>query len=180
MAREVIIKKALPDEMGVLQKICNETYSIYFFNYWENEGLNLYLEDQFGNVHLKADLSNKVIDYYFICLDEVPIGFLKINGEVSFESYNKTDNCELEKMYLYPKYIGTGIGTRALNLLIEKISKEKRTNLIVEVLDTNLNGISFYEKLGFKFHSKTVVKAPHFKQELNGLNRMVLKLSDLA
>ena len=56
-------------------------------------------------------------------------------------------------------------------MIIDKLRKQKKTILFLDVLDTNESAVSFYEKLGFKFHSKTKVGDEHFKEELNGLNR---------
>ncbi len=46
------------------------------------------------------------------------------------------------------------------------------------VIDTNRNAIAFYEKLGFVYHSKTRLEEPFFKEELKGMDRMVLNLNN--
>ena len=164
-------------DISELQKICKETYTTYFSDYWEKNGLELYLENQFGTSNLKADLDNKAIGYYFINLNSEAIGFLKINFEAAIEEFGMEGACELEKMYIYPKHKGKGIGKIALNLIIDNIRNQKKKLLFLDVLDTNEGGIIFYKKLGFKFHSKTHVKAQHFIPELSGLIRMSLELN---
>ena len=44
------------------------------------------------------------------------------------------------------------------------------------VIDTNLPAMAFYQKLGFRYHSKTTLDASLFKEELKGMNRMYLDL----
>ena len=177
MINEVEIIKASLLDLSGLQEICKETYSTYFSDYWESNGLELYLENQFGNNRLKTDLRSASIEYYFISINKKHIGFLKINLDASFDALRTENTCELEKMYLYPRFKGMGIGKLALNMVISKISVHMNTTLFLDVLETNESSILFYENLGFKFHCKTQVKAPYFKSELNGLNRMVLYIS---
>tara|TARA_B100000809_G_C14980294_1_gene474259 strand:+ start:259 stop:417 length:159 start_codon:yes stop_codon:yes gene_type:complete len=47
----------------------------------------------------------------------------------------------------------------------------------LSVIDTNKTAIAFYEKLGFKFHSKTILDVPYFKKELKGMHRMIKYLN---
>lgn len=179
MTNQVKLKKVDLTEITLLQKICKEVYSIYFSDYWEKNGLELYLENQFGTERLRSDLANKAIGFYFILFEKEAIGFLKINFApitIGMEGFEMEDICELEKMYIFPEYKRNGIGKWALHTLIDKIRKRRKTILFLCVINTNNNAISFYEKLGFKYHNKTRVEAEHFKEELNGLDRMVLEL----
>jgi ribosomal protein S18 acetylase RimI-like enzyme len=62
-------------------------------------------------------------------------------------------------------------------MAIQKSQTLGKQILFLCVIDTNLNAIAFYEKLGFKFHSKTRLEDSYFKEELKGMNRMYLKLT---
>ena len=170
------LKKASLIDIDELQKICKETYPIYFGNYWEGNGLEMYLEDQFGTDCLKADLNSDLIKYYLIYFEETPIGFLKINLASPLDGFEKEKTCELEKMYILPNWKGKGIGKAALQEAINRIGKFKKAMMFVGVVDSNIGAISFYEKFGFKYHDKIRVDIPFFKEELRGLNRMVLEL----
>ena len=83
---------------------------------------------------------------------------------------------ELEKIYVFPKFKGLGIGKLAIKDLIKIAMQQGEKNLFLSVLDTNNNAIAFYEKLGFTFHSKTILDVPYFKAELKGMNRLILTL----
>lgn len=169
------LKKVAIDDISELQRISFEAYTKHFSGHWNENGLELYLEKEFGNRRLEMDLSNPMIAYYLIQSDKKTVGFLKINYESSPELSIK-DNCELEKMYILPEYTKLGIGKAALRSAIEKIQKHRKQHLFLCVIDTNINAIAFYEKLGFKFHSKTRLEDPYFKPELKGMNRMYLEL----
>ena len=64
--KEVTLAKAKPEELNELQRLCMDTYSKYFASYWNDNGLNWYLNEQFGDTRLKLDLCDKNIEYYFI------------------------------------------------------------------------------------------------------------------
>ncbi|NND34294.1 MAG: GNAT family N-acetyltransferase [Saprospiraceae bacterium] len=170
------ITRAELKRLQTLQEICIETYTTFFGEYWVGNGLQMYLQDQFGTEKLTSDLNGNIIEYYFIERGEQVVGYLKINNEVSLNGFENKSCCELEKMYMYPDEQGGGIGSSAMHLLIEMLRKKHKDILFLEVLDTNDTAMHFYEKAGFVFHDKTKVKAPNFKPDLSGLHRMVMLL----
>jgi ribosomal protein S18 acetylase RimI-like enzyme len=168
--------KASLENISELRRICIDGYSTYFHDYWNENGLEWYLDKQFSYEKLKYDLNDESIDYYFIKVIDKPVGFIKINHNsilnVPFER-----SSEMEKMYILPKYKGKGIGKKALNEVIKIIQKRRRKILFLDVLDTNTSAIDFYKKNGFNFHSNKRLDLPYFKDELRGINLMFLELN---
>lgn len=169
------LKKVSINDKFALQEICKKSYTEVFANHWTGNGLELYLKEQFGDNRLNMELENDDYEYFFIKKNHQNIGFLKVNYKTSVE-LSALDNCELEKIYILPKYSGMGIGKMAMNKMIEIIKQKGKMIFFLCVIDTNKNAIAFYEKLGFKFHSKTRLNALNFREELRGMNRMSLKL----
>lgn len=172
----VQIKKAYLPDIHNLQKHCRSIYTIYFGNYRVNNGLEKYLQEQFGIKKLESDLINPAIDYHFILFKEKTMGFIKVNNKVAFENFDESITAELEKMYILPAYKGKGIGKIALDNVIKIIKKKGKQLLFLGVLNTNKDAIEFYEKIGFKFHSMTYLKYDLFKEELKELNYMYLEI----
>jgi len=170
------LKKALINDLLELQDICKKAYSLHFADHWTNNGLALHLEYQYGTKRLTADLANNKIEYYFIQENGENIGFLKVKLQSSDE-FSNLDNCELEKIYILPKYSGKGIGKEAMKKIIHTVREKGKSIFFLCVIDTNENAIAFYKKLGFAFHSTTRIDAPHFREELRGMNRMAIRLS---
>ncbi len=177
MTKMEILRKASVHEFAILQKMCNDTYITYFEDHWEAEGLTLYLEEQFGTERLTADLESDFVDYYFICFQENPVGYLKINYDTKLKGFENKTVCELEKMYLLPEFKRKGIGQLALQTIKERLRQKGFGIFFLCVLDTNDHSILFYEKIGFSFHSKIRLKYIHFKEALKGLNRMYVELN---
>ncbi len=178
MTDSVTLVKVGLNELSPLQVICKITYIRYFQDHWRANGLDQYLEEQFGAMPLQVDLSSDTIDYFFITFNEQRVGYLKINYHAEFDSSNHQTGCELEKMYLLPQNKSQGIGERALNALVRLLEPTPHNILFLHVLDTNKKAIRFYEKLGFIFYSKMRLDYIHFKEDLKGLNKMYIPLKD--
>jgi len=164
------------NDISVLQKVCATTYSQIFADHWTENGLELYLEQEFGTERLKFELNDANYNYFFIQKNSENIGFIKVNYK-SCSKLSEVDNCELDKIYILPKYSGMGIGKIAMTEVINRIRRKGKRLVFLCVIDSNKNAIAFYEKLGFKFHSKTRLEIPYFKEELKGMERMWLKLN---
>lgn len=169
------LRKAALDDVKILHKLCIDAYSFYFKSHWIKNGFDLYMEKEFGLDRLKSDLQNNSLAYYLIVFENVSIGFIKVNFNLSSE-FTTEPSTELEKMYILPLYKGKGIGKLALKELIRIIQSKGKKMLFLCVLDTNLNAIAFYKKTGFKFHSKTSLDVPFFRDELRGMDRMSLEI----
>ncbi len=175
----MLLKKALLENISELKQICIDGYSIYFGDHWNEDGLEWYLNKQFGDEKLKFDLKDKNIDYYLIHAKSNLVGFIKVNND-SISNLSFEEAAELEKMYVLPKYKGLGIGKKALNEIVKITQERGKKILFLDVLDTNKKAIAFYKNLGFKFHINTRLQLPYFKDELRGLNRMFIELKQKA
>jgi len=114
------LKKALLHDLPALQEICKKAYTLHFADHWIDNGLELHLEYQYGTKRLKLELEDKEIAYFFIRQNGTNIGFIKMNYRASTK-LSLLDNCELEKIYILPKYSGRGIGKMALSTIINSV-----------------------------------------------------------
>ncbi|MFB6456792.1 GNAT family N-acetyltransferase [Chitinophaga sp. Hz27] len=170
------LRKARPQDLHALQQICHQAYTANFHAHWTANGLELYLEKEFSETRLIGDLQNKWIDYFFIVHDSNIAGFMKVNRWSNLPGQPPEAGCELEKIYVLPQFKGYGLGSFALAHLIADTRESGKQILFLCVIDTNESAIAVYEKSGFKFHSKTKLEAPFFREELRGMNRMFLNL----
>ncbi|AIZ40949.1 GNAT family N-acetyltransferase [Cellulophaga baltica] len=170
------LKKASATEYMDLKKICTDAYALNFHDHWNEGGLGWYLEQEFSVERIMADLADDTTEYFFIEHKLKQVGFLKIKTTSSTD-LPFDHSVVLEKIYLLPECKGLGIGKWALGTLIEKLEARGTKKLFLAVIDTNLNAIAFYEKLGFSYHSKTRLEFPYFKEELKGMHRMVKELN---
>ena len=172
----MVLKKASLSDVPALKTICTDAYAKNFHHHWNENGLEWYLEKEFGEERLIADLANRNLAYFFIVYNEKPAGFVKIRVNAEFNG-KQNEAAELEKIYVLPEFKGMGLGKSALSEIIKILKKKGKKILFLCVIDTNADAIAFYTKLGFTFHSTTRLDLPYFKEELKEMHRMALEIS---
>lgn len=105
--------------------ICVEEYG---FDNWKNELSNV-----------DKDLYEKII---IAVHDDTVIGSI---------AYKNAGNnvAEIKRVYVHPKYRGSGIAKGLLNLIIESIEENIYETIVLETLNQFNRAISFYEKNNF-------------------------------
>ena len=159
-----------------LQSICISAYSENFGDHWDENGLELYLESEFSREKLTTNLKDEFLEYYFINLNDDCIGFIQVNYQANLPEQITPEAAELKKIYMLPNYKGGGTGTSVFKQFIKIVRSKEKKVLFLYVIDQNSAAIRFYEKTGFKYHSKTVLDVPFFKEELRGMNCMYMNL----
>jgi ribosomal protein S18 acetylase RimI-like enzyme len=164
-------------DLTMLHTACCEAYIQNFYDHWEEGGLENYVNKVFGIELLRNELADERIQYYVAFIDNEPVAFMKLNLFSNLPGLDIKKGLELDKIYILPKFKGMKIGKKLLGIAFDIAKDFKREILWLAVIDTNLEGISFYEKSGFKFHSKTILEYPKFKEELKGMWRMYIEVT---
>ena len=79
MTPYISIQQMKSPDLATLHKICCEAYSQNFYHHWDEGGLDNYVNKVFGIDTLKAELSDKHIQYYVAFINQEPVAFMKIN-----------------------------------------------------------------------------------------------------
>ena len=164
-----VLKRASKKDIPLLQDICRTAYSQHFGDHWQEGGLDIYLEEQFGTNRLEKELVGDESQFYFIQYEGKTVGFCKIRFNAHFEKEPNLPACELEKIYLLKEWVGMKIGQKALFELLE-IAKSYNSEIIfLCVVDSNAKAIPFYESQGFVIYKRTRLEIPLFKDHLRGM-----------
>ena len=177
MAGDIEIIRMKVSDLRMLHIICCEAYSQNFHHHWEEGGLENYLHKVFGIDILEKELADEKFQYYVAFKNKEPVAFMKLNLFSNIPGLDINKGTELDKIYVLPMFKGMKIGKQLLELAFNIARNTKKEMLWLAVIDTNLEAISFYQKAGFKFHSKTVVGYPKFKKELEGMWRMYFEVN---
>ena len=176
MIPDIDVQQMKLSDLEILHGFCCDVYSLNFYNHWNDDGLEQYINKVFGVDTLKRELSDKNIQYYMAFINLEPAGFMKINLFSNLPGLDSQACIELDKIYILPQFKGKKIGKRLLDVAFDIAMNHKKEIFWLSVIDTNEEAISFYEKAGFKFHSKTRLDYPKFKDELKGMWRMYFEL----
>ena len=176
MIPDIDVQQMKLSDLEILHGFCCDVYSQNFYNHWDDDGLEQYINKVFGVDTLKRELSDKNIQYYMAFINHEPAGFMKINLFSNLPGLDSQACIELDKIYILPQFKGKKIGKRLLDVAFDAAKYHKKEIFWLSVIDTNEEAISFYEKAGFKFHSKTRLDYPKFKDDLKGMWRMYFEL----
>ena len=177
MTPDIDIEQMKLSDLATLHKICSEAYSQNFYNHWNEGGLDEYIDKVFGINMLKTELADKKIQYFVAFINDEPVAFMKLNLFSNLPELDKEKGLELDKIYILPEFKGKKIGKRLLDIAFDIAKNNGKEIFWLSVIDTNFEAVSFYQKLGFQFHSKTQLSYPKFKEELRGMWRMYFELS---
>ena len=92
---------------------------------------------------------------WLIRLDDKPVGYAALTLGYSFEY--KGREAFVEEIFVLEEFRGRGIGTRALEFVIEKAKEIGINALHLEVEKHNEAGISLYRKFKFEDHNRILM-----------------------
>jgi ribosomal protein S18 acetylase RimI-like enzyme len=155
---DIFIKNVGINDILILQNIGRQTFSETFTESNTAENMQKYLEEGFAIQKLTLELQNENSQFYFAQLEDVVLGYLKINFGASQTELKDNKAVEIERIYVLQAFQGKKIG----QLLYEKamqIAKEVKAEYIwLGVWEENIKAIHFYNKNGFVPFDKHIFK----------------------
>lgn len=155
---DIFIKNVGINDILILQNIGRQTFSETFTESNTAENMQKYLEEGFAIQKLTLELQNENSQFYFAQLEDVVLGYLKINFGASQTELKDNKAVEIERIYVLQAFQGKKIG----QLLYEKamqIAKEVKAEYIwLGVWEENNKAIHFYTKNGFVPFDKHIFK----------------------
>ena len=141
-----------------LQEIGRQTFSETFSAGNTEENMQNYLENGFSVEKLSKELNDPNSEFYFATLENVVIGYLKLNFGASQTDLKDESALEIERIYVLKDFHGKSVGQVLYNQSID-IAKQKNANYVwLGVWEENPRAISFYKKNGFLEFDKHIFK----------------------
>lgn len=145
----IIIRPLNLSDVNSLQHISKETFIETFADINTEENMRKYLEESFSIVQLSQELSNSLSPFYFAELNDVVIGYLKLNtGEAQKENAHE-NALEIERIYVLQAYHGKKVGQLLYNKAIEVAQQMEVDHIWLGVWEKNFKAMGFYKKNGF-------------------------------
>lgn len=158
------IRTVTTNDIDQLQKIGRQTFQETFSESNSEENMKSYLEEGFSKEKLIGELNDENSEFYFATLDDVVIGYLKINFGESQTELKDSKALEIERIYVSKEFYGKSVGQLLYDKAIQ-IAKQKNVAYIwLGVWEENLRAISFYKKNGFIEFDKHIFKLGNDEQ----------------
>ncbi|MFN0216974.1 MAG: GNAT family N-acetyltransferase [Saprospiraceae bacterium] len=141
-------KKLSLQDLRLTQKLGRETYEPLYHHKWKPGGLDWYMEKCFGAEILKAELCDPNIEYW-LPEDELgqSVGILKLVLQKPVPDFPVENALYLEKIYLFPNFIGKGAGQIIIEFARQRALQLQREAVWLTVMKSG--PVAAYERAGF-------------------------------
>jgi len=143
------IKRCSFLDSQILQEVGYQTFNETFKDSNSVENMNVYLEKAFNIEQVEIELTNTSSQFYFISIDEIVAGYLKVNINDAQSEEMGDESLEIERIYVKKEFQKHGLGKNLLNKAIEIASELNKNKIWLGVWEKNENAIAFYKKMGF-------------------------------
>lgn len=147
-----IIPVAADNEKDVitLQKIATKSFTAMFGPYHNSQAVKAYTDEAYALPVLIDELSDPDSRTYFLQLDGVPIGYLKLNWRLSQTDQLFDNAMQLQRIYLLPEYWNRHLGQLLMEKALDEARKTGVKTVWLGVWEHNDRARHFYERYGFK------------------------------
>eukprot|EP01127_Copromyxa_protea_P013025 TRINITY_DN3454_c0_g1_i1.p1 TRINITY_DN3454_c0_g1~~TRINITY_DN3454_c0_g1_i1.p1 ORF type:complete len:159 (-),score=33.72 TRINITY_DN3454_c0_g1_i1:24-500(-) len=118
------------------------------------------------DVYLKGSFNEEVIleqlekEIFWVCLlESEPVGYAKLRKDKQERLPDTSKYIELQRIYVYQKYHGTGAAHLILQTVIDYVTKEGYDTLWLGVYEENKRAVNFYARYGFEVFGEWEFKA---------------------
>ena len=143
------IEKAKTNDVARLQEISIATFKEAFAEVNTEEDMAKYLSECLSIEQLSKELNDNNAAFFFATIDDVTIGYLKLNFGASQTEFQDEDAIEIERIYVLTAYLGKRVGHLLCEKAIEVARLRNASYVWLGVWENNDRAIRFYKKKGF-------------------------------
>ncbi|WP_119326457.1 N-acetyltransferase [Companilactobacillus musae] len=143
------IRRCTTEDLEVLQKLSRETFTDTFGDYNTIENLNAYLDKAYDLATLSQEMNNVNSEFYFLYVDGILAGYLKINILDAQSEKMPDDFLEIQRIYVRKQFKRQGLGKILLKLAISRAKELHRKRIWLGVWESNFPAQEFYKYMGF-------------------------------
>lgn len=169
-----------------LSLVANRAYFDTYTHLWFDNGV-WYAHRCFNIEQLKTELLDENALFFGVEDETEALGFLKLNVNyplskkacqseylelLTFETEEKPNALELERIYLTKNGQGRGIGRRLVELTFDLARSNNKEVVWLKAMDTSADAIGFYKKMGFRNCGIMRLNFEKMKPEMRGMISM--------
>lgn len=164
LPQNITLTQVTLSDLKTLQQISKETFVETFAALNTKENMQKYLDEALSLEKLSAELISPHVLFYFACLGDKIIGYLKLNFGGAQTELHDDRAMEIERIYVLKEFHGKKVA----QLLFEKSLQEARSRnmnyIWLGVWEKNERAINFYKKTGFYEFDKHIFKLGNEEQ----------------
>lgn len=154
-----------------LWQLMDVVYSKAYAYLWEDEG-RWYLHNIWNKTALERELKETQANYYFVTFQNKSVGILRIVENAKFKDRSFENVLKLHRLYLDDSVQGKGLGNVIMNWVEDYAKATKHKGVWLEVMDTKMQALKFYERCGYQITSDFKLDFAVMHEHLRGMHNM--------
>lgn len=139
----------IPENIVVLQQLSSLTFIQSFAVYNTPEDMLDYLTTSLSYKNLETECAHSESTFFLAYLNNVMVGYLKINIKPIDEKPIHKNGLEVERIYVLQNYQGNSIGQFMMDFIYQFAIDKKLSYVWLGVWEKNIRAIKFYTRNGF-------------------------------
>ena len=149
-----MIRKVLVEEAETLAKLARQTFRETFSYDNTEEQLQSYFSEAYDVQVLVAELERPESETYFVEVEGVAVGYLKVNWGKDQTEHELEGAFEIQRLYVLREFQGFGLGKQLFEFALECGAQLGATWAWLGVWERNIKARNFYENYGFERFSE--------------------------
>lgn len=181
MDQQIIISQINPGHAEELSVLAKNIYQQHYLHLWEIGGADWYMHEYaYPENILRKELEDSNNIYCIAYHKNKAIGYLKIKINETLKGFEELNALEVERIYIDESVTGKGIGKQLMQYVFDIAKQHKKDIVFLKAMDTSLDAIAFYRKLGFESCGTFQLPMPTFKLMKEEFRGMVVLKKDVA
>ncbi|MCC9168715.1 GNAT family N-acetyltransferase [Pontibacter harenae] len=166
--QDITITPCTSADIPQLIEVAVHSYNQHYTHLWYDNGAD-YVKKCFTQHPLEQEFADSNAAFFFINLEEKPVGFLKLNIDKALDNYTAADALELERIYIIQEASGKGIGSKAIDFTVQFAKDREKQVVWLKAMDSSDDAVRFYERNGFQKCGTFLLDKPLMKVEYRGM-----------
>lgn len=134
----------------IIRDLSIRTFSETFAQSNTEQDLADFIARDYDLAVLKEEIENSNSWFYLVAVDDVPVGYMKLNIDDAQTEPHSTEYLEIQRIYILREYKGLGLGTRLMQTAFDVARSHTKTRIWLGVWEYNNAAQAFYQHFGFK------------------------------
>jgi ribosomal protein S18 acetylase RimI-like enzyme len=148
--QDVSIRRATPDDAGLLAKMGARTFKAAFGAANRQEDMDQYISTSFSKAHIAAQIIDSSTVFLLAFEAGRTVGYVMLRTGDRPNAVKGDKSVELVRFYLEKDVIGKGYASVLMKTCLEAAKTDGYRTIWLGVWEKNTRAIRFYQKWGFK------------------------------
>lgn len=144
------IIEATAEHCHEISLLAQATFTETFAHLFQPDVLQRYLIANFHPDKLKSSLDKQNNQFLLAYYQDEPVGYAKLKANSPNQAIQAVNQMELQKIYFLSKCHGKQLGAAMMDTCMKYFRQNAPVTVWLDVLETNMKAIRFYQKFGFK------------------------------